>query len=744
MKNLDVRSDRRYEVTALRRQLATITILLALASQALAQTTGYQGMVMFSANCANTPQMGRSEVCYDTGIKNWFAWNPTATPPAFQAVGGGLGLIITGTGLTGNGSAGTPAALTVPVAVANGGTSCTAPVNFSGLPGTPTQGAICSVLDATACTTGTAVTVGGGTTYCQVVWDGTQWIPAGGAVANNPGGVTSVNGSGNIASSGGSTPTISFTGTLPSTNGGTASDLHTAGSGTYPKSNGANPAVFSASTLPAAGTGNCTNQAVTALNGDAVPTCTTITSAYVNTSIAKTGTDINTSNQVTATHLASALPVAQGGTGTGSTLTGIARGGSPMTASELSGDATTSGSNAVSVVKVNGNTPGGTCTNQAVTSLDSSARPTCTTITSSYTDTSIAQTGVDINTSNQVTATHLAAALPIAQGGTAGTTAATARTALSAAQSGSNSDITSLSGLSTPLSVAQGGNGTTYGPAAVWAQKANAASTGTTINKLFTTNSSGNAVNVSAGATSGALGLCDSGCGTTGTGTFLVGPADHSCVFDGGVTRNDYVGISASVAGDCTDAGATPPVGVETIGRVDQATTAGTGTYTVFFYGPDFSGNGGGGVNAGTANQIAYYAATGSTVSSIASGAAAYSNISGGFAANANLTGTDTVSLSTGNQKLTLTANETLTIQKGTITNTPSATNIYTNQFEICQNATGNFTLAFAAGTGVSNIYWNGGAQPGYTVTPSNGDWYTCQYDGTNLRCRETMSNAPC
>src|SRR6185437_8434420 len=58
----------------------------------------------------------------------------------------------------------------------------------------------------------------------------------------------------------------------------------------------------------------CTNQAITALS--LAPTCATITSAYVDTSIAKTGTDINTSNQVTATHLAAALPYAQGGTNT--------------------------------------------------------------------------------------------------------------------------------------------------------------------------------------------------------------------------------------------------------------------------------------------------------------------------------------------------------------------------------------------------------------------------------------------
>jgi hypothetical protein len=69
---------------------------------------------------------------------------------------------------------------------------------------------------------------------------------------------------------------------------------------------------------------------------------------------------------------------------------------------------------------------GGTCTNQVVTAISTAAVPTCNAVTSSYVDTSIAKTGTDINTSNQVTITHLAAGLPVNQGGTAATTAAAA------------------------------------------------------------------------------------------------------------------------------------------------------------------------------------------------------------------------------------------------------------------------------------------------------------------------------
>ena len=62
------------------------------------------------------------------------------------------------------------------------------------------------------------------------------------------------------------------------------------------------------------------------------------------TGIAQTGVDINSSDQVTATHLAAGLPRAQGGLNSTSAGTGILRDGTTPTASELSGDATTSGS----------------------------------------------------------------------------------------------------------------------------------------------------------------------------------------------------------------------------------------------------------------------------------------------------------------------------------------------------------------------------------------------------------------
>lgn len=83
--------------------------------------------------------------------------------------------------------------------------------------------------------------------------------------------------------------------------------------GTYLKSNGTDWVV---STGSASGTGSCTNQVVTALSSDAAPTCTTITSAYVNSSILTT---------------AAAVTIGQGGTGQ-TTATAAFDALSPMTA----------------------------------------------------------------------------------------------------------------------------------------------------------------------------------------------------------------------------------------------------------------------------------------------------------------------------------------------------------------------------------------------------------------------------
>lgn len=131
--------------------------------------------------------------------------------------------------------------------------------------------------------------------------------------------------------------------------------------------------------VAATGTGTattCTNQFITVISSLVIPTCTTATLAsaqFANqgttTSVlhgngagnpafgAIVNADITNATIDLTTKVTGVLPIVNGGTGTASTLTGLVRGsGSAMTAAELSGDATTSGSNAVTVAKVNGAT----------------------------------------------------------------------------------------------------------------------------------------------------------------------------------------------------------------------------------------------------------------------------------------------------------------------------------------------------------------------------------------------------
>lgn len=86
---------------------------------------------------------------------------------------------------------------------------------------------------------------------------------------------------------------------------------------------------------------------------------------------------------------------------------------------------------------------------------------------------------------------------------------------------------------------------------------------------------------------SGAIGICESGCGNTGTGSFsTVGVAN--CNFDGGTTAGDYVKISGSVAGDCTDAGSGFPGSGQVLGRV-LATNGGGGSNPVLLFSPEIN-----------------------------------------------------------------------------------------------------------------------------------------------------------
>jgi hypothetical protein len=112
----------------------------------------------------------------------------------------------------------------------------------------------------------------------------------------------------------------------------------------------------------------------------------------------------------------------------------------------------------------------------------------------------------------------------------------------------------------------------------------NNAGTGTTLNSLVKMVPNATAVeNTATTDTFGAIGICVSNCAAS-PGTVVVQSTGFTqCTYDGTATNNDYVVISSSVAGDCHDAGATYPLGVQVIGLVFNGNSTPVG---VFLFGP--------------------------------------------------------------------------------------------------------------------------------------------------------------
>jgi len=113
----------------------------------------------------------------------------------------------------------------------------------------------------------------------------------------------------------------------------------------------------------------------------------------------------------------------------------------------------------------------------------------------------ITQNAIDLSTDTTGT-------LAIASGGTGATSASAARTALSAAASGANSDITSLTGLTTDLTVAQGGTGAgTFTANGVLVGNGTGAVTATAVGtsgQVLTSNGSGSAPTFQTASSGGA------------------------------------------------------------------------------------------------------------------------------------------------------------------------------------------------------------------------------------------------
>ena len=108
----------------------------------------------------------------------------------------------------------------------------------------------------------------------------------------------------------------------------------------------------------------------------------------------------------------------------------------------------------------------------------------------------------------------------------------------------------------------------------------NDASTGTVRSGLASLGTPGKVIRTASGATSGVIGICDSGCGIDGTVTIATG-GKHDRQFDGATTYGDFVQIGAA-GYTCHDTGSALPLssGSQVIGMV-LGTNAGAGTYPV-------------------------------------------------------------------------------------------------------------------------------------------------------------------
>jgi hypothetical protein len=131
---------------------------------------------------------------------------------------------------------------------------------------------------------------------------------------------------------------------------------------------------------------------------------------------------------------------------------------------------------------------------------------------------------------------------------------------------------------------------------AVATELPNAATTGTTLNKLAkVTGSPATAIIGSTSDTAGMVGIVVDGAGTSGSAQIARG-GQASCVFDGATTAGDYVQISSATAGDCHDAGASYPGIGQVLGRV-LSTNASGGTYAMLVAGAEIQAPAAGSVN---------------------------------------------------------------------------------------------------------------------------------------------------
>ncbi len=149
---------------------------------------------------------------------------------------------------------------------------------------------------------------------------------------------------------------------------------------------------------------------------------------------------------------------------------------------------------------------------------------------------------------------------------------------------------------------------------ALFTVKVNNGTTGTTVNLLVARDSSGNAITAQPTDTNNLIGIAGAGAGLTGS-VSIAYSGEFSCTMDNQSAIADWVILGSG--GQCHDAGAVEPAGVQNIGRI-ASVNAGAGTLATVDLGlPDVtspaSGGGGGNGTVGPCasfpGPIAYYSA---------------------------------------------------------------------------------------------------------------------------------------
>ena len=258
------------------------------------------------------------------------------------------------------------------------------------------------------------------------------------------------------------------------------------------------------------------------------------------------GSPVTTSGTISISYSGTALPVANGGTGQTSYTDGQLLIGNTATGG-LSKATITAGSG---ITVTNGN---GT-----ITIASTAGGGTVTSVAASGGTTGLSFTGSPITGAGTLT---LGGTLGIANGGTNATSASGARLNLGAAASGANSDITSITGLTTPLASTQGGTGQssyTDGQLLIGnsATGGLAKSTITAGSGITVTNGNGT-ITIASTAGGGSVTSVNASGGTTGL-TFTGGPITTA----GTLTLGGTLAVANGGTGATTESGARTALGV--------------------------------------------------------------------------------------------------------------------------------------------------------------------------------------